>query len=87
MVKVLYFYGNIPVSSRVFDDSDRALQRTILDYVKTFAANGDPNGPDLPLWTDDPDGAAILELGETVGMMPEKYLALYAILDKMTGWS
>ena len=82
-----YFYGNVPAASRVFDDSDRALQRTILEYVKNFAAAGDPNGAGLPLWTDDPDSAAILELGETVGMASEKYLALYAILDKLTGWA
>ena len=82
-----YFYGNIPAVSRVFDDSDRALERTIVEYVKRFAANGDPNGPGLPLWTADSDSATILELGDDVGMQAEKYLALYAVMDKMTGWA
>lgn len=30
--------------------------------------------------------AAVLELGDSVGMMDEKYLALYAIMDRMEGW-
>ena len=81
-----YFYGNIPDDSRLFDDSDRALKKTILGYVKNFASAGDPNGPGLPVWMDDGDSAAALTLGDSVEMQPEKYLALYAILDKMTGW-
>ena len=81
-----YFYGNIPASSGLFDDGDRALSRTILGYVKNFAADGDPNGPGLPVWTIDPSSARVLELGEDVGMRDEKYLALYAVMDEMTGW-
>ena len=81
-----YFYGNIPAVSKVFDDSDRALQTTILGYVKNFAAAGDPNGPGLPSWDVDPTSAALLELGNTVSMQNEKYLALYEIMDRMTGW-
>ena len=81
-----YFYGNIPTVSKVFDDSDRALQTTILGYVKNFAASGDPNGPGLPRWTADPTSATVLELGDAVAMEPEEYLALYEIMDEMTGW-
>ncbi len=81
-----YFYGNIPAESRVFDDSDRALEGTILGYVKNFAAAGDPNGPGLPDWKDDPNSGSILDLGDKVRMREEKYLALYAVMDRMTGW-
>ncbi len=81
-----YFYGNIPAVSRVFDDSDRQLSRSILSYVKNFAATGDPNGPSLPLWTADESSETCLELGSRVEMVPEKYLALYAIMDRMEGW-
>ena len=70
----------------LFDDGDRALEKTILGYAKNFAATGDPNGPDLPPWIPDAESAALLELGDSVGMTAEKYLKLYAILDKMTGW-
>ena len=80
-----YFYGNVPADSTLFDAGDLTLQGTILSYVKNFAAAGDPNGPGLPPWDRDP--AALLELGDEVGMTPEKYLALYAILDRMTGWA
>ena len=81
-----YFYGNIPPASRLFDEGDRALQGTILGYVKHFAAAGDPNGPGLPPWTADAESGTLLALGETVAMVPERYLALYAVLDRMTGW-
>lgn len=81
-----YFYGNIPAGSRLFDEGDRALSETILGYVVNFAASGDPNGPGLPAWAADRDSATLLELGEEVAMMNEKYLALYDILDRMTGW-
>ena len=81
-----YFYGNIPAVSKVFDDSDRALSKTILGYVSNFAAAGDPNGPGLPLWIADDTSQILLELGDRVEMMDEKYLALYAVMDQMEGW-
>ncbi|MBR0206688.1 MAG: carboxylesterase family protein [Clostridia bacterium] len=81
-----YFYGNIPADSKLFDAGDRALERIILGYVKNFAAAGDPNGPDLPVWKADDSSRTLLELGDEVAMTPEKYLALYEIMDRMTGW-
>jgi len=81
-----YFYGNIPADSNLFGEGDRALSETIQGYVKNFAATGDPNGPGLPPWAADKDSATILELGETVSPVPEKYLSLYAVLDEMYGW-
>lgn len=81
-----YFYGNIPADSKLFDAGDRALERIILGYVKNFAAAGDPNGPDLPAWKADDSSRTLLELGDEVAMTPEKYLALYEIMDRMTGW-
>lgn len=81
-----YFYGNIPARSKLFDEGDRALSETMMGYVVNFAATGDPNGPGLPAWTIDRDSATVLALGDAVAMQQEKYLALYAILDRMTGW-
>jgi len=54
--------------------------------VKNFAAAGDPNGPGLPDWKDDPNSDSLLDLGDKVRMREEKYLALYAVMDRMTGW-
>ncbi len=81
-----YFYGNIPPVSKVFDDGDRALSKTILGYVTNFAQTGDPNGPGLPPWASDEESKTVLELGDRVEMTDEKYLALYAIMDRMEGW-
>ena len=81
-----YFYGNIPARSKLFDDGDRALERTILGYMKNFAAAGDPNGPGLPLWTADETSATLLMLGDSVEIQTEKYLKLYEVMDRMTGW-
>lgn len=80
------FYGNIPATSQVFDDGDRALSRTILGYVGNFTRTGDPNGEGLPPWTSDEESKTVLELGDSVGMTDEKHLALYAIMDRMEGW-
>ena len=84
--ELIYFYGNIPADSRLFDEKDRALSETVLGYVANFAAAGDPNGPGLPPWAADDSSATILELNEDVAPVPEKYLALYAIMDRMYGW-
>ena len=82
-----YFYGNIPADSKLFDEADRALSGAILGYVKNFAATGDPNGPGLPPWKADDSSRTLLTLGNTVEMADEKYLKLYAVMDKMTGWT
>ena len=81
-----YFYGNIPGDSKLFDEKDRALSETILGYVMNFARTGDPNGAGLPPWDGDEESRTVLELGDSVGMAEEKYLRLYEIMDRMTGW-
>ena len=58
----------------------------ILGYVVNFARTGDPNGPGLPAWAADGESRTLLELGSSVQMMDEKYLALYAVMDRMDGW-
>jgi len=70
---VNYVFGNfIPILSplkadKYFDDSDRALSETIINYWAAFAANGDPNKQGLTQW---PDYAAntgqYLNLGDTI---------------------
>lgn len=69
----------------------------LLDQVKALewvrnnvsAFGGDPHNVTLAgesAWAADRDSATLLELGEEVAMMNEKHLALYDILDRMTGW-
>ena len=82
----VYLYHNIPASSRLYDASDRVLSDVFSAYVVNFVKTGDPNGEGLPLWESTTDGAALQEMGVTVGPVRDKTLALYDILDRMQGW-
>ena len=83
----VYCWGNIPASSKLYDTSDRELSEIFCSYFANFARTGDPNGEGLPIWEPTADGTRVLELGEGVYMREERYLPLYAILDKMQGFS
>ena len=83
---MMYFYGNIPEQSAIFDDGDRALSRTVMAYIRNFARSNDPNGSGLPVWEQSPDSTQVLSLDERVGMTDEPFLAFYDILDRMQGW-
>ena len=82
----VYFYGNIPEDSRLYDDSDRALGAVMHDYFRNFIATGDPNGGELPRWEPVTDPETIFQLGDTVEMVKEPFADLYPILDRMQGW-
>ena len=84
--ELIYVYGNIPDGSPLFDENDRALSKLFGQYVKNFAVTGDPNGDGLPVWEISADSRRLMGLGDTVGMMNEKYLALYDVFDRMQGW-
>ena len=84
--ELIYLYGNIPEKSKLFDEADRKLSRSIMSYVKNFCVTGDPNGEGLPVWEQSGGGTALLKLDENVEMTEEKYLALYAVMDRMEGW-
>ena len=77
----VYFYGNIPEASALYDEKDRALSRTITQYVLNFMKTGDPNGDGLPQWETAGKDARLMELGDTVGMTDTPYQALYAVMD------
>ncbi len=81
--EMVYVFGNIPDGSKLYDASDRALSDMMHRYWISFAEDGDPNGEDLPRFEQNEDGATLMEFGETAGMTREKYLELYAILDRM----
>ena len=82
----VYFYGNIPEDSRLYDDSDRALGAVMHDYFRNFIATGDPNGGELPRWEPVTDPETIFQLGDTVEMVKEPFADLYPILDRRQGW-
>lgn len=82
----VYFYGNIPEDSRLYDDSDRALGAVMHDYFLNFIAAGDPNGGQLPRWEPVTDPGTIFRLGDTVEPVKEPFAGLYPVLDRMQGW-
>ncbi len=82
----VYFYGNVPAGSDLYDDSDRALEKTMRAYFRNFITSGDPNGGDLPIWEPVTDTGVIFELGDRVGPTEERFVKLYAVLDRMQGW-
>ena len=84
--ELIYYYGNIPSDSDLFDEADRALSSTMMAYFRNFAVSGDPNGEGLPAWEIMPDGTRLLQLDAQTGMTDDRMLPLYDILDRMQGW-
>ena len=82
----VYFYGNIPADSKLYDARDRELSRQMLLYLRNFAAGGDPNGDGLPRWEQNGDSASLMGFGDTTGMIPEREHELFAVMDRMYGW-
>ncbi len=84
--EMIYVYGNLPQDSRLFDAADHRLSETMQGFVLNFMKTGDPNGEGLPVWEINTDSARMMEFGTSTGMIDEKYLALYEVMDRMAGW-
>ncbi len=84
--EMIYVYGNLPEKSGLFDETDYALEKTMTGYVLNYMKTGDPNGDGLPVWENNSDSARLIGFGDQTKMTDEKYLAFYAIMDRMTGW-
>ena len=84
--EMIYAYGNVPASSN-YDDSDRKLSQIMASYWINFARSSDPNGQDLPEWKQNRDSKTLLELNSEIKTIDDKYLKLYAIIDKMEGFT
>ena len=84
--ELIYFYGNLPERSKLFDEADYALEKNVTGYILNFMRTGDPNGEGLPAWESNTDSTRLMEFGDHTEMIDEKYLALYAIMDRMAGW-
>ena len=84
--EMIYAYGNLGLSPRQFayDESDYALQDIMLNYWLNFAKTGDPNGEGLPTWEEYKNNTdPVMELGENVGKIPDKYLKAYEIFEEL----
>ena len=79
----VYCYGNIPDGSRLYDDDDRALSDLFCACFASFASGGTPG---LPAWQQANGSGMVMEFGQTQGMIPDPYLPLYDILDRMQLW-
>ena len=90
----VYLYGNIPADSALYTAADRTLSEQMVQYFVNFAASGNPNiptdqadGSPLPEWKSLTSAEEIFELNENPGVIPEPYLELYRILDRMHGFT
>ena len=88
----IYLYGNIPEGSRLFDSRDRELSRQMTGCLLNFIRTGDPNGTDpegapLPEWEAGAAPQRVMGWGDTSGMIDEKRLELFAVLDKLQSGS
>ncbi len=82
----VYCYGNIPENSRLYDEKDREVSRIMSGYWASFAEDGDPNGEGLPQWKINSDDRTLMGFSEETKMIEEKFLPLYAVMDKLYGW-
>ncbi len=83
----VYLYGNIPAKSKLYDSYDRELSKAMLSYFVNFAKTGNPNGDGLPEWEQNLYSEDVMEFGENFSMIKEKKHELFAILDKLQGFS
>ena len=84
--EMIYAYGNLGLSERQFayDESDYALQEIMLNYWVNFAKSGNPNGEGLPIWDEyKNNNDSVMELGENVGKIQDKYLKAYEIFEQL----
>ena len=81
--ELMYFYGNIPAKSRLFDDGDRELGGIMSAYFVNFVKTGDPNGEGLPTWDAATDPGRLLELGDRIGPVADPMVGIYSALDKL----
>ena len=83
----VYFYGNIPSDSTLYDSRDRELMSQMNKYLRNYMENGDPNGEALPVWEENLSSYDLMEFGNTTSMTKERKPKLYEILDKLTEWN
>ena len=83
--EIIYAFGNLSKSRHQFayNDSDYKLSDIMLSYWSNFAKYGNPNGEGLATWDKwDSSKNNLLELGNTIQEIPEKYLGAYKIIEE-----
>lgn len=82
--EIIYVYGNISRSRNQFayDEADYALQDKMVQYFINFIKTGNPNGNGLPEWNKYEGSEEVLELGENVSMIKDKYVKLFEIIEE-----
>ena len=83
--EMIYAYGNVKNSkyNYRYNVSDLKLSDTMLNYWANFVKYGNPNGGNNPSWlkwNNLPN--EIMELGSNVGLIEDKYLELYKIIEE-----
>lgn len=77
-----YMFGTLDKSRRPFTPHDKEVSDLLMDYVASFACNGDPNGNGRPVWKRKP-GQALCLRPDSVGMgRPGKIKLLWNTLTK-----
>lgn len=85
--EMIYAYGNVSKSNYKFryDDTDIALSNTMLKCWSNFAKYGNPNGLETESWTNWNNNDKVYEFGSNVGIINDKYIELYKIIDEFLG--
>ena len=83
--EIVYAYGNLEKQNKpyAYDEKDKTLSEAMVNYWCNFVKTGNPNGTGLKEWKEyDPNSSTILELGENIQEIPDKFVELYSIIDR-----
>ncbi len=85
--EMVYAYGNVEKSKYKFryNDTDIALSKTMMKCWSNFAKYGNPNGVETENWTNWNNNDKVYEFGSNVGIINDKYIELYKIIDEHLG--
>ncbi len=83
--EIQYVFGNLS-PKRPWEEADRRLSDTMLQYWVNFAVKGDPNGPGLPSWPRyDGTVDAGIEFGNTVVVKRNINKVTLDFFDRLAG--